>query len=141
MFDHCCLRRISGVNLRDRVSNIEIRRRVFGNNASVCSLEQVLNLHRLRWLGHVLRMPSNRLPRRVLLSEVPLEWKRVRGGQCATWARNMKALTVGLSHVGRCRLPGWGPRDQPNEWLETLCEMAECGDQWRKCIYFLVSHT
>ncbi|VDP69903.1 unnamed protein product [Schistosoma mattheei] len=37
----------------------------------------------------------------------------------------MKSLTSGLSHVGRCRLPGRGPSDHRNQWLETLDDMAQ----------------
>ncbi|KER34197.1 hypothetical protein T265_00060 [Opisthorchis viverrini] len=29
------------------------------------SIGELITLHRLRWLGHVLRMPGDRLPRRV----------------------------------------------------------------------------
>ncbi|VDP57232.1 unnamed protein product [Schistosoma mattheei] len=37
-----------------------------------------MNLHRLRWLGHVLRMPVHRLPRRAMLTGVGDSWKKVR---------------------------------------------------------------
>ena len=45
VFDHRCLWGIFDVNLRDRVSNVGIHRRVFEKNVSVCSLEQLLILH------------------------------------------------------------------------------------------------
>ncbi|VDP54144.1 unnamed protein product [Schistosoma mattheei] len=35
----------------------------------------------MRWLGHVLRMPEHRLPRRAMLTGVRDGWKKVRGGQ------------------------------------------------------------
>ncbi|VDO81565.1 unnamed protein product [Schistosoma mattheei] len=38
-------------------------------------------------------------------------WKKIRGGQTKTWHQCSKSLTCSLSHVGRCRLLGWGPRD------------------------------
>ncbi|VDP50729.1 unnamed protein product [Schistosoma mattheei] len=37
-----------------------------------------MNVHRLRWLGHVLRMPKHRLPRRAMLSGIGDGWKKVR---------------------------------------------------------------
>nr|AAX30373.1 SJCHGC03133 protein [Schistosoma japonicum] len=37
----------------------------------------------------------------------------------------MKSLTIRLRHVNRCRLPGWGLRDNRNKWLETFSDMAE----------------
>ncbi|TNN10821.1 kinase C-binding 1, partial [Schistosoma japonicum] len=53
------------------------------------------------------------------------------GGQTKTWQKSMKSLTSGLSHVGRCRLCGWGPRDGIHQWLKTLNDMAENRLQWR----------
>ncbi|KER26383.1 hypothetical protein T265_06365 [Opisthorchis viverrini] len=37
-----------------------------------------------------------------------------------TWQRSIKAITSKISCVGHCRLPGWGPRDGPHQWLETF---------------------
>ncbi|VDP79609.1 unnamed protein product, partial [Schistosoma mattheei] len=48
VFDPRCLRNIAGVCWDHRVSNSEVRRRVLG-----MSVDEVINLHRLRWLGHV----------------------------------------------------------------------------------------
>ncbi|TNN13617.1 polyprotein, partial [Schistosoma japonicum] len=52
------------------------------------------------------------------------------GGQTKTWHQSMKSLTIGLSHVNRCRLPGWGPRDDLNKCLETVGDMAQNRLQW-----------
>ncbi|KAG5444787.1 hypothetical protein CSKR_113920 [Clonorchis sinensis] len=49
-------------------------------------------------------------------------------------SRSMKAITSKLSCAGHCRLPGWGPRDGPHQWLETLSDMAQSRFQWRSCI-------
>ncbi|VDP61311.1 unnamed protein product, partial [Schistosoma mattheei] len=68
VFDHRCLRDIAGVCWDHRVSNSEVRRSVLGNGGE--SVDEVVNLHRLRWLGHVLRMPEHRLPRRSMLTGV-----------------------------------------------------------------------
>ncbi|VDP71411.1 unnamed protein product, partial [Schistosoma curassoni] len=57
VFDHRCLRNIAGVCWDHRVSNSEVRCRVLGNDDK--SFDEV-NLHQLRWLGHVLRMPEDR---------------------------------------------------------------------------------
>lgn len=37
----------------------------------------------------------------------------------------MKSLTVGLSHVGRCALPGCGSRNKRDQWFETLDDMIK----------------
>ena len=137
VFDHRCLRNIARICWDNRVSNSEVRHRVLGNDGK--SVDEVMNLHRLRWLGHVLRMPEHRLPRRAMLTSVGDGWKRVRGGQTKTWHQCLKSLTSSLSHVGRCRLLGWGPRDYRNQWLETLGDMAQNRSQWRRCIHSLSS--
>ena len=60
VFDHRCLRSIGKIWWEHRISNTEVRRRVLGpKNMSI--IEQLHN-HRLRWLGHVLRMSDDRLP-------------------------------------------------------------------------------
>ena len=70
------------------------------------SVIEQLHHHRLRWLGHVLCMSDDRLPRRALLSEPQSSWKMPSGRQHMTWQRNMKFLTEGLSRVVNVRLAG-----------------------------------
>ncbi|VDP76738.1 unnamed protein product [Schistosoma curassoni] len=65
-----------------------------------------MNLHRLTWLGHVLRMPEHRLPRLAMLTSVGDGWKKFRDGQTKTWHQCLRSLTSSLSHIGRCRLLG-----------------------------------
>ena len=132
-FDHRCLRNIAGVWWEHRMNNSKVRHMVLGAQAR--SISELMTLHRLRWLGHVLRMPEDRLPRRALFSQPHSSWKRPRGGQSMTWQRSMKTLTSKLSRVGACRLPGWGPRDGSVKWLETLADMAQNRHQWRSCIH------
>nr|AAX30582.2 SJCHGC05284 protein [Schistosoma japonicum] len=74
-----------------------------------------------------------------MLSGVGVGWKKARGDQTKTWYQSMKSLTIGLSHVNRYKLPGWGPRDGRNKWLETLGDMAQNRLQWRRCIHSLSS--
>jgi hypothetical protein len=132
VFDHRCLRSIARIWWEHRISNAEVRRMVFGVNTR--SIAEVITLHRLRWLGHVLRMPADRLPKRALFAQPCAWWKRPQGGQTITWQRNMKAITSKLSRVGNCRLPGWGPKEGNHQWLLTLSEMAQTRSQWRSCI-------
>ena len=104
-----CLRSIGKIWWEHRISNTEVRWRVLGpRNMPV--IEQLYN-HRLRWLGHVLRMMDDRLARRALFAEPKSSRERTSGGQHMTWQRNMKSLTKGLHHVGNVRLAGWGPLD------------------------------
>ncbi|VDP83052.1 unnamed protein product [Schistosoma mattheei] len=84
--------------------NNELRLRVLRNDGK--SVDEVVYLHRLRWLNHVLHMPNHRLPQRVMLTRVGDGWKNVRGGQTKTGHQFIKSLTSSLSHAGRCRLLG-----------------------------------
>ncbi|DBA66319.1 TPA: hypothetical protein ACH3X2_14336 [Trebouxia sp. C0005] len=52
-----CLRRICGISLRDHVPNVDIL-----NRCNTLSVESQLQGKRLGWLGHVFRMPEDRLP-------------------------------------------------------------------------------
>ena len=70
------------------------------------SIIEQLHHHRLRWLGHVLRMSEDRLPRRALFAEPKSSWKWPSGGQHTTWQRSMKSLTESLRRVGNIRLAG-----------------------------------
>ncbi|VDP36739.1 unnamed protein product, partial [Schistosoma mattheei] len=107
VLDHRCFTNIARICWDYRVSSSEIRRSVLENDGK--SVDEFVHLHRLRWLGHVLRMPEHRLPRRAMLASVGDSWKKVRGGQTKTCHQCLKSLTSGLNHVGRCRLFGWGP--------------------------------
>ncbi|KER22771.1 hypothetical protein T265_09214 [Opisthorchis viverrini] len=80
--------------------------------------------HRLQWLGHVLRMPEHRLPRRVLFSVPRSGWRKPRGGQQMTWQKGVKEITKSLGVAGAVCLRGWGSRDPVCAWLETLQEMV-----------------
>ena len=133
VFDYRCLRSIARIWWDHRISNEDVLRRVFGARHRRNKLIDVLQHHQLRWLGHVLRMPETRLPRRALFAKSGEGWKKPPGGQVSTWQQRLKKLTAALSHVGRCRLPGWGARDDPHQWLHTLNDMASNRDQWRLC--------
>jgi hypothetical protein len=136
VFDNRCLRTIARVGWRQRIRNELVRKRVFGFLAGT-SIEECIQQNKLRWLGHVLRMPSHRLPKRALFSIPDSEWRKPRGGQFVTWQKGMKEITKRLGSVGASRLPGWGPRDSPYAWLKTLEDMAANRCQWRSCCQFL----
>ncbi|KER21928.1 hypothetical protein T265_09860 [Opisthorchis viverrini] len=97
------------------------------------SIEECVQHQKLRWLGHVLRMPNHRLPNRVLFSMPNSEWRKQRSGQPLTWQRSMKEITKRLGAVGATHLPGWAPRDPHFVWLEKLQDMAVNRCQWRSC--------
>jgi hypothetical protein len=140
VFDNRCLRTIAHVGWHQRVRNEVVRRRVF-NHSEGTSIDDCILESKLRWLGHVLRMPHHRLPRRALFSLPDSEWRKPRGGQPMTWQKGMKMITKSLGSVGVARLPGWGARDPPCLWLQTLQDMAANRCQWRSCCQFLSRST
>ncbi|VDP64524.1 unnamed protein product [Schistosoma mattheei] len=85
VFDHRCLGRIADIQWQHYVSNAEVRHRVFGHRDDN-AIGVIILKHRLRWLGHILRMSSQRIPRR----HPGTGWKKWRGGQCMTWCSGMK---------------------------------------------------
>lgn len=60
------LRSIMRITWKDKVTNKEILER-----AQLPSMEDLLIRKNLRWTGHVIRMPSERLPKQLLFSQLP----------------------------------------------------------------------
>ncbi|VDP79991.1 unnamed protein product [Schistosoma mattheei] len=86
VFDHRCLRRIADIQWQHHVSNAEVWHRVFGHRDDN-SIGVTILKHRLWWLGHVLRMSSQKIPRRALFADSRTGWKKRRSGQRMTWCR------------------------------------------------------
>mgnify|MGYP000205827250 CR=1 FL=1 len=70
-----CLQKILKVHWWDKIPHAEIRRRL-----NALPLEAILVQRQLRWLGHTIRMPPERIPRQVLYGELTAG-RRSRGGQ------------------------------------------------------------
>lgn len=69
-----CVKKILGLTWRDRVPHTVMLQR-----AGLPSMECVLFSRQLRWLGHVIRLPAHRLPRRTLYGELSVG-QRLQGG-------------------------------------------------------------
>jgi len=78
------VQKILGLHWWNKVPHVEIRRR-----ANVHCMEHLVMQRQLRWVGHVIRMQSNRLPRRVLYSELQLGQRAV-GGQKKRFSDQLK---------------------------------------------------
>ena len=94
-----------------RVPHVEIRKR-----PGIDSLESILAQRQLRWAGHVIRMPDNRLPRCVMYGELALEL--MYGELVGAPRKRFKDL---LKHCLRAC-------DLPPEQLEVI---AEDKSEWR----------
>jgi len=69
------LRNILRIKWQDYVSNVKVLER-----ANCDSIEKTLARNQLRWLGHVRRMPDERLPKQTLYGELGQGW-RTKGRQ------------------------------------------------------------
>lgn len=58
VFHQRCLRRILTIKWFNRVKNVDVL-----NRARINSIETFIAAMRLRWYGHVVRMPDERLPK------------------------------------------------------------------------------
>ena len=74
-----CWRIIYNIFFWQKLRNTEIRK-----IANIERVETMIQLRRLRWLGHVERMPENRLPKISLVSKMA-DGKRSQGGQKQRW--------------------------------------------------------
>lgn len=107
-----CLQRILGISWRDRVPHTDILSRT-----KCVSIEATVSHHQLRWLGHVIRMPEERLPRKTLYGQLH-EGERTAGGQKKRYKDQMKTT------LKKCNIDF--------KQLETL---AADRSLWRSCCH------
>lgn len=70
-----CLQRILNISWEDKITHNEILRRT-----GCKSIEYMAAQRQLRWVGHVIRMEDERLPKQVLYGEL-VQGQRLQGGQ------------------------------------------------------------
>ena len=81
-----CLHRILGIKWEDKITHDEIY-----NRTQTTTIETMLTKQHLRWLGHVIRMPEQRLPRQILYGQLA-EGSRSAGGQRKRYKDHTKML-------------------------------------------------
>ena len=138
VFDRSRLRRLLKVRWEDRISNEELVRL-----AGLPGLREVIVGCMWRWLGHVLRMGTGRLPRRLLAYDPrDLGAKRKVGGVRVSWRRVVvKEAWEGIpgSFWPEGRKPHW-VRWKERGWWEILGGMARERTNWRKVVAAVVGH-
>jgi hypothetical protein len=80
---HRWQRKILGIVWRDKITNVEVRRRT-----CMDKLEDIIRRRRLQWLGHVHRMEQERIPKQAL-NWIPAG-KRKRGRPRMNWTTTIK---------------------------------------------------
>ena len=95
IFQRTLMRRAFNIYWRDKISNEEIY-----NRAGVTEWSIEIKKRRLKWLGHLLRLPDE-TPARQALHQTLLPIKRPRGKPKTTWIsmikKEMKALNIDFS--------------------------------------------
>ena len=86
VFQMQCLREISGVSMRDRLRNEDIRRKCHEQPP----VKELIRSSRLRWFGHVCRMPPERDPRKLVRTPIPKDWKCPPTAPKALWLGHVK---------------------------------------------------
>jgi len=131
------VQKILGLHWLNKVSHVEIRRR-----ANVHYMEHLVMQRQLRWVGHVIRMQSNRLPRRILYSELQ-QGQRAAGGQKKRFYDQLKATLRKCSvsqlswrhwrpiekSCGRCVTRAWRPSTSTMTRRQTLVELVDTRSQ------------
>ena len=95
-FHLSCLRKLLKIKWQDKIPDTEVLKK-----AGIQSMHTVLKLAQLRWTGHVIRMPDERLPKKVFYGELQQskkvfygelqEGKRSQGGQKKGYKDTLKA--------------------------------------------------
>lgn len=111
-FHHRCLRKILNISWQEHVPTTEILRK-----AQLPSIDTMIVTARIKWLGHVRRMPDHRYPKILLMSELS-EGKRQHSKPKQRWKDKVKEdlLKVNIT---------------PKSWWTS----AENRVKWRKSIH------
>lgn len=137
-FHHTCLRRILGIRWEDHISNARVRL-LAGMPETIA---KIIQKKRLKYLGHILRMNTQRLPRISIFASAPNDWKRPVGGVKMTWRRLVNRETRPLTNHIRFRRgnrQSWDPGG--TEWLQFLEEIAANREQWKSVCDAMVQET
>ena len=112
-----CLQRILGLTWQDHVPHREILAKT-----NCRSIEATITQHQLRWLGHVVRMPQDRLPRRVLYGQLH-HGQRLAGGPKKRYKDQLK------TSLRKCNIR---PEDLEATAADRILWQQHCQDGIRK---------
>ena len=84
VFEMQCLRTILGVTLRDRLRNVDIRKRLGVNRTII----DIIRRRRLQWFGHLNRLPDTSYVKRIYKEDFTN--KRPRGRPPKRWSDHIR---------------------------------------------------
>lgn len=123
VFQMSSLRYILGISMFQRVPNTEIR-----NRCSQPSVEQLIRKRRLRWAGHVARMPEGRICGSVWRHPRPEGWRCVPNAAKTTWDF---LLAKDLAPYKRA----YGTINWNNNYVNIISDLAADRNQWRRIVW------
>ena len=106
-----CLRKLLKIKWQDHIPDTEVLER-----ANMNSVYTMLRKTQLRWAGHVVRMPEERLPKQIFYGELS-HGKRSRGGQRKRFKDSLKTALKSFSI-------------NPETWEATAADRPT----WRGCV-------
>ena len=80
-----CFNHLLKIKRQDKIQDTEVMKKAW-----MQSMHTILKLAQLRWTGHVIRIPDERLPKKVFYEELQ-EGKRSQGGQKKRYKDTLKA--------------------------------------------------
>jgi hypothetical protein len=119
-FQMYCLRNILGVSRIQRMPNTQIRM-LCENQPTV---ESIIRRNRLRWLGHIARMPRDRQCHSVWRNPRPNSWRCVRNAAKRTWD---SLVTDDLKFLKNA----YGSVNWSNNMTNIIADLAQDRTQWR----------
>ena len=118
-FHNECLIKICRIFWPNSVTNLELH---FKTKSE--SIQTTIKKRRLRWLGHILRISQNRIPRLAL--RWTLQGKKKQGRPKAIWRRSVETEIKAIGHIWKW--PLWKELVGGREWRHH----ASCGAKSKK---------
>jgi len=123
-FHKRCLKSILGIRWWHKVTHVETRHRA----TEIETAKHMLLRRQLRWIGHVIRMPSNRLPRRLLYGEL-LNGQRMPGGPKLRYMDHIRRIlnksNIPISDLEKLATDRNTWRSACASGLSTLCQVSD----------------
>ena len=113
------LSEIASLRLSQRVPNTIIRKTCDDQP----TIKMITRRSRLKWFGHVCRMPDGRLPVRLLTTRIPGTWRVHRSAPKKMWLNSIHDDLIHLKEA-------YGAAAWHRQWFNLVVDQAQRPDQW-----------